>query len=127
MTSQQDFRVWSRGGLPVVSAPAEVDIGNAACLDAVLISAIGCHPTVVADLSETRFCDSSALRVLLSATRRAEERGGELRLVTDAAQVLRIFAVTGLGGLFRIFPTLSAALAPRPADRAAPDPLRFGP
>lgn len=115
MPEQQEFRVWSLGGLPVVSVPVEVDIGNAEGLDAALAAAGAGHPTVVADMSGTEFCDSSGLRVLLSAASRARAGGGELRLVTEAVPVLRVLAVTGVDRLFPIFATLPEALAAGPA------------
>src|SRR5215469_8934671 len=72
-------------GLPVVTAPAEIDATTADKLQTVLLEAVeNGHATIVVDLTGTRFCDSFGLRVLGAAHRRALEERGELRLVLPA-------------------------------------------
>jgi anti-sigma B factor antagonist len=106
------FPVEMISGVPVVAAPEEIDITNAEELSsALLAAAAGGHGTLVADMTRTWFCDSSALHVLLTAHKRAQAEGGELLLVAPGAAVLRIFAVTGVDRMFRNFASLSAALA----------------
>jgi anti-anti-sigma factor len=105
------FAVQSHRGLPVVTLPAELDLGNVADLREALLAACGQHPVVVADMSATVFCDSMALRALLEGRDLAAGNGGELRLVLRAAQLLRIFAVTGFDVLFPVFGSLPEALA----------------
>jgi anti-anti-sigma factor len=46
------------------------------------------HATVVLDMTQTAFCDSSALNVLVRARKRAAAGGGELRLVIREATLL---------------------------------------
>ena len=73
-------------GLPVVTAPAEIDATIADKLQTVLLEAVeNGHATIVVDLTGTRFCDSFGLRVLGAAHRRALKERGELRLVLPAA------------------------------------------
>ena len=79
-------------GVPVASAPAEMDASNAEWLHAVLLDA-ACrgHGTCVVDMTGTRFCDAAGITVLVRAHNRALAEGGELRLVTPAsALVLRM-------------------------------------
>lgn len=74
------------GGMPVVAAPAEMDIATVGELRAVLLAAaVAGHAVIVVDMTGTRMCDSSGLRVLAEAHRRAMAAGGELRLVLPAA------------------------------------------
>lgn len=98
----------------VVVAPDEIDVATAPDLALSLAGHI--QPTVVVDLTETRFCDCSALSVLILAAQRAEEAGGELRLAISSADVLKIFEITGLNIRFRIFSSVIAAIAAHPAD-----------
>ncbi|HTA04682.1 MAG TPA: STAS domain-containing protein [Streptosporangiaceae bacterium] len=114
MPGQSPFAVRSLDGLPVVTAPAEIDIRNASELAAALLAAATGHPTVVADLGDTEFCDSSGLSVLVMAMKRAQADGGELRLVVRAPSVLRVFAVTGVDKVFRMFASLPEAVAGTP-------------
>ena len=99
-------------GVPVVAAPEEIDITNAPELRAALLeaSADG-HGTVVADMTRTRFCDSSGLHALLAAHKRAQADGGELRLVIPSAAVLRVFAITCIDRIIPNFTSLDDALA----------------
>jgi len=103
-------------GVPVVTAPAEIDVASAYQLRAALLdAAAGGHATVVVDLTGTRFCDSAGLNLLVRAHKRARDMGGGLRLVIPAgAAVLRIFTVTGIGRVIPQFASLGEALAPGP-------------
>ena len=106
------FPVELAGGVPVVAAPEEIDITNAPDLRAALLRAAAGGPgTLVADMTRTRFCDSSGLHTLLAAHKRARADGGELRLVIPDAAVLRVFALTGIDRMIPNFTSLHDALA----------------
>jgi anti-sigma B factor antagonist len=106
------FPVEMAGGVPVVTAPEEIDITNAGGLRAALLQAAAQgNRTLVVDMSRTQFCDSAGLNVLVRAHKRAQADGGELLLVICGAAVLRILAVTGIDRLIPNFPSLGQALA----------------
>jgi anti-sigma B factor antagonist len=111
-------------GVPVVAAPAEIDISNADWLDAVLREAADRgHATFVVDLTRTRFCASSGVGVLVRAHKRAAADGGELRLVIPAsASVLRVLAIAGIDQVIPNFPSLYEAVVPAPATAPRPPP-----
>lgn len=113
-------------GVPVVTAPAEIDVTTAEQLRVVLLeSAADGQATVVVDMTRTQFCDSSGLSVLVRAHKRALEEGSELRLVIPAdSAVFRIFTLTSLYRFIPRFDSLEEALLPRPV---AILPLRSGP
>jgi anti-anti-sigma factor len=120
---EASFLVEVVSGVPVVTAPEEIDIGNAAGLRAALLEAATHESrTLVVDMAQTQFCDSAGLNVLVRAHKRARAEGGELLLVICAAAVLRIFAVTGIDHLVPNFPNLEQALALAPAGPAFPRP-----
>jgi anti-sigma B factor antagonist len=109
-------------GVPVVTAPAEIDMASAEALRAALAeTAARGHATIVVDLSATRFCDSAGLHALIRAHRTAVAEGGELRLVIGSRGVLRIFAITGVDRVMPRFADQAAAVAPLPA--VAIDPV----
>ncbi len=113
-------------GVPVVAAPGEIDITNAAELRAVLVeTAAAGHKTFVVDMTGCRFCDSAGLHVLVHAHKRARADGGELVLAVHAAEVLRVLELTGLDRTIPHFTSLDAALARAGAaddpDRRQPD------
>jgi anti-anti-sigma factor len=127
---EASFPVEVVSGVPVVTAPEEIDITNAAGLRAALLdaAAYGSRALVV-DMAQTQFCDSAGLHVLVRAHNRARAQGGELLLVVGGAAVLRILAVTGLDQLIPKFASLEQALAPAPAGpgfTSAPGALAAG-
>jgi anti-anti-sigma factor len=120
---EASFPVEVVSGVPVVTAPEEIDIGNAPWLRAALLEAAAHGSrTLVVDMAQTQFCDSAGLNVLVRAHQQAQARGGELLLVIRAAAVLRIFAVTGIDHLIPTFPDLEQALAPAAAVPAFTGP-----
>ena len=99
-------------GLPVVSAPVEVDVSNADGLRKLLLArAYEGHTVLVVDMTETAFCDSTGLHQLVRAHKRATAAGGEVRLVITAPTVLRLFAIVGIDRYFPIFKSLDEAVA----------------
>jgi anti-sigma B factor antagonist len=99
-------------GIAVVRAPEEIDITNAEGLRAALLeAAVRGRGTLVIDMSGTRFCDSAGIHTLVSAYRRAEAEDGRVLLVSTAAGVKRIFAITGLDRMIAPWPSLEEALA----------------
>jgi anti-anti-sigma factor len=119
-------------GLPVVTAPAEIDVTTADHLRLVLLEAAAHgHATVAVDMTRTRFCDSAGLSVLARAHKRALEEGGELRLVMPAGGAMsRIFTLTSLYRFIPRFGSLPEALRQRPAAAIPPPrpqpPTRLG-
>ena len=103
-------------GVPVVTAPEEIDLANAAGLQAALLetalleTAEPGRAIVVVDMSRTRFCDSAGLNALVGANRRVRAEGGEVRLVIVAEAVARIVALTGVDRVVPIYASLEEAL-----------------
>jgi anti-anti-sigma factor len=103
--------------VPVITAPAAIDITTSSGLRAVLLQwhQRG-HTTMVVNLTGTVFCDMAGLHELERAHKRAEANGGGLRLVTPAdGPFLRIFTITGLDRVIPHFATVEQALAQSPA------------
>jgi anti-sigma B factor antagonist len=104
-------------GVPVVAAPEEIDITNAPELRSALLEAAAHgHGTVVADLSQTQFCDSSGLHTLLAAHKRATAAGHDMLLVIPGNAVLRVFTITGVDQIIPNFTSLEEALAQASAN-----------
>jgi anti-sigma B factor antagonist len=97
----------------VVTLPAEIDIANADRVGEELSSAIaGGAGIVIADMTGTRFCDSSGISMLVQAHRQAAANQAELRLVVLATAVLRALKLVRMDFLLPIYPSLGAALTP---------------
>jgi anti-anti-sigma factor len=104
-------------GVPVITAPAEIDLATAGQLRLALMqAATDRQTTIVVDMTCTRFCDSTGLHVLVRAHQWALTDGGELRLALPAdAAAFRVFTITGLDRAIPRFDSLAEAMRPRPA------------
>jgi anti-sigma B factor antagonist len=117
--SEQPDQLSQVNGVPVVKAAIEVDASNAQDLrDAIVTALSGGAAALIVDMSETEFCDSTGLNVLVRAHKRLAEAGGELLLVAIEPTLLRIFKVTGMDTMFHLFASLDEALvaAPKPTQ-----------
>ncbi|MET9646535.1 STAS domain-containing protein [Streptomyces syringium] len=71
--------------------------------------------SLVLDLEEVRFCDSSGVGVLIAARRLMRSCQGRLRLIlpaqgaVDGSHVNRVLGALGVRRLFEVFPDLDSA------------------
>ncbi|MET7682432.1 STAS domain-containing protein [Streptomyces sp. NPDC005423] len=81
----------------MVEVSGEIDMASAGLLVEHLDAATaGPEPDVLVDLRSVVFFDCSGLRVLCRAERRARERGGRLRIVSDGPRLHRLLRASGL-------------------------------
>jgi anti-sigma B factor antagonist len=100
------------GGGGVIAVRGEIHMSTAPELSALLSDALGRGMTsLVLDLSEVEFIDSTGLSVLLNVLRRLTQRGGALAVVCTNPTVLRLFEITRLESTFDIVPTRAEAMA----------------
>ena len=98
-------------GVPVVTAPEEIDLTDVDGLRAALLEAAGPgSPALVVDMTRTRFCDSAGLRVLADAHKRALAAGGAVLLAVPPAAVLRVLEITGVDQVIPHFASLDEAV-----------------
>jgi anti-sigma B factor antagonist len=97
--------------LALVSVSGELDLYTADRLKSGIdeAAAVGAD-TVVVDLSESSFIDSTALGMLVRETKRLEGRGDSLVLVTNDPRTRRVLEVTGLDRVLLTYATLHDAL-----------------
>lgn len=82
----------------VVEMQGELDMANAPLLQAKVESdELGSAKTVVLDLQELTFLDSTGLRVILAARELCWRRGQEFAVTPGSQQVQRLLSVTGVG------------------------------
>jgi anti-sigma B factor antagonist len=94
----------------VVAMPDEIDIANAGRLAADLDSACRSDADIViADMTQTTFCDASGVRMLVLAQRRAAECGAELLVAVSSPRVRRVLTLLGLDQIVPLHATVDAA------------------
>ncbi len=100
----------------VIPLPAEIDMANADRVGQQLGAAIAPGvKTAIADMTATRFCDSSGISMLVRARKRAAANQTQLRLVVASTAVLAALKLVQVDCLLPIYPSLSQALAAEPA------------
>ncbi|MCU1395877.1 MAG: Anti-sigma factor antagonist [Ilumatobacteraceae bacterium] len=92
----------------VVIAEGDIDLAGGPVLDAAIVRVEGSKPVVI-DLAAVEFIDSSGLRSLLAASRRAETRHSSVVLRNPSSGVLRLLSITGTADQFTLEPADSAA------------------
>ena len=98
-------RTERRADAAVVVPTGELDLATAPTLETALTKAFGTDAgRVVLDLRELAFIDSSGLRTLLTARRRAEEAGSAFSLVAGHAALERTLEIAGVHKVFTWLP-----------------------
>jgi anti-sigma B factor antagonist len=96
----------------LISLAGEVDLYTAPEFKQQLLEVIGQgSKTVVVDLTDTTFIDSTTLGVLVGGVKRLRPEGGQLVLVCNDRNITKIFEITGLDRVFTIYPTRDEAIA----------------
>ena len=112
MNVQTDFSISETAsrGIPILSISGEADVVTAPQIRDALFAIVERSPTVVVDLSELSFVDSTALGVLVSGVKRLRNAGGDLRLVVTQPRITKVFEITGLTKVFSIFGSVDQAV-----------------
>jgi anti-sigma B factor antagonist len=94
--AELDFETTRNGTVAVIAPTGELDLSGAAVLEAEL-DRLAQEPevgAVVLDLRGLEFLDSSGLRLVVIADRRAREAGRRFALVRGGEPVHRVFEIT---------------------------------
>jgi anti-sigma B factor antagonist len=98
-------------GRAVVHVDGELDLATVPELEK-LLADLDLGERLVIDLSPCTFLDSSAIRVLVTTIRDADERGGTVTLVAPDPGVARVLEIASVDLMTTVHPTLDAALQP---------------
>jgi anti-sigma B factor antagonist len=95
----------------VIALTGEVDLYTAPELKTQMLDVIANGAMdVIVDFTQTTFIDSTTLGVLVGGVKRLREKGGRLSIVCNDRYITKILEITGLDGVFTIYPTRSEAL-----------------
>ena len=99
------------GGIHIVSVSGEVDLATGPEFE----RALGALPeervaSLIVDLTDCSFMDSTGLHLLTRAQRRFDRSDRRVAVVSANRCVLRVFELTQLDQLFAIYPSRAAAL-----------------
>jgi anti-anti-sigma factor len=103
------------GSLAFASLPGEIDTTNAPRINQELVSLVDSGPgTLIADLTQTTFCDSSGAAALVRIAKRAQAGGVSFRVAASPA-VMRVLGLLGADRLLDVYPGIDAAISGPPA------------
>jgi anti-anti-sigma factor len=92
-------------GAAEVVLRGELDLEDAARVDAALAAVQAGAPVLVLNLREVTFIDSSGARVIWAGHVRARDAGGRLTVLVAPGAVRRALALTGLDGELNVVET----------------------
>jgi anti-sigma B factor antagonist len=101
------------GKPPVVRAEGELDMAAAPGIKETLAQLIiDSHRSVVLDLSEATFVDSTTIGTLMAAHQRLKRYGSRLDIVCTNENILRTFEFAGLRDELNLHESLDALMHP---------------
>jgi anti-sigma B factor antagonist len=81
----------------VITVSGEVDLATSPDLDTAIIESVDSGASsIVIDLTDVSFMDSSGLGVIVRGLKRCREADKDLDLVITSDRVLKVFGITGL-------------------------------
>lgn len=90
--------------LPILKVEGEVDVYTAPKLKSRILSLIDNQQYhMIIDLNGVDFMDSSGLGVLVGGLKRVGPHDGSITLVLNRPNILKIFRITGLDKVFKIY------------------------
>jgi anti-sigma B factor antagonist len=119
-----ELSVSGHGGYAVLALCGELDLADAPVVASRLIAAVAAFgPSIIVDLAGLEFIDCCALGVLVRVLKWTRESGGDMYLVGPQLRVRRVVEVTGMIGVFPVYPTVEQAVTgarlARPLSAAA--------
>ena len=89
----------------VIDVEGELDVGTAGVLREVLLAAcVDPPPIVVVDCARLTFIDSTGIGLLASTQRRLASAGARIVLTSVAANIAKVFQITGVDTVITINP-----------------------
>lgn len=93
----------------VISLAGELDLATAPVAEAEVRRAEASQDVIVLELSGLTFIDSTGLRLMIAADRRARDRGAAFVIVHAVPQVRRLLDLSGVAGHLELIESLDAA------------------
>jgi anti-anti-sigma factor len=100
-----DVDVQELGSAAQVRLSGEIDLAAVEAIETALAPLEERHRTLILDLREVTFLDSTGLRAIVSADARARKNGVELKIVRGPERIQKILY---LAGLDKILPLVDA-------------------
>ena len=102
----------SKNGLMVVRVTGRLDAAASNEFEQACGSAVAAGArSLILEVSQLRYVSSAGLRVVLSAAKAVQGKGGTLRVAGLGGMVREVFEISGFSGLFSQHESVEAAVA----------------
>lgn len=99
------------GGLPVIELEGEIDLSTSPVFKEKVYEIIDSGKnSIIVDLNGLDFMDSTGLGVLVGALKKTRMEGGDIKLICDKSNIIKVFTLTGLDKVFCIYDNLQRCL-----------------
>jgi anti-anti-sigma factor len=102
-SSQLSLEVRREGAVAVVLARGDIDLSTLVKASAALDGARAGARSLILDLREVGFMDTSGLRLIIEEQRRAAATGYQFAVIRGSRRVQRLFEIAGLAGDHELF------------------------
>lgn len=104
METDIDLEVEKMGNISIIQASGDLDTFTCAKLREAICDLIenGCSRIVI-NIADVNYIDSSGLGTLVGGLRRVAEKNGGLAIAGANPQVQKVFTITGLCKVFKLF------------------------
>lgn len=97
--------------MPIVVVAGDADVNAAPAVEAAIAGAAETHDRVIVDLNGATLIDSRTIGVLAGWASKLRSRGGDLPIVCETPDIVRLFRTIGLEHSFEFHATRQAASA----------------
>jgi anti-sigma B factor antagonist len=99
------------GDRTVVTVGGEIDVYTAPKLRDKITELVNAgHHTLLVDMEQVEFLDSTGLGVLVGGLKKVRAQSGSMELICSQDRLLKIFRITGLAKVFTIHDSEASAL-----------------
>ena len=112
-----DLTTLSWDGHAVVALRGELDMADAAAVEAALTAVAGREPRIIVDLAGLEFIDSSGLAALARGRRQARQAGGDLVLAGPGPRLMLVLGLARSADAFSVYATVEEATGHQPGSR----------
>ncbi len=110
MDTDLEITIKNEGDITIIDLAGEVDAYTSSRFREVMLQAIEDGvPNLIVKMVNVEYIDSSGLGALVGGLKRVSEKNGKIVVVSDSPQVKKVFEITGLEKVFKLFDNEEAA------------------
>ena len=106
-----NFEINNRGDAAIIVLRGDIDLETSPQVRTALLNCVGLKGTVIVDLTEVSYIDSSGVASLVEAYQHARKGQTRFALAAVSEAAMRVLELARLDKVFSIYPTVADSLA----------------